>query len=274
MGREWWIMNQRLLAMLCLGFASGLPIALTSSTIQAWFTQAGVSLMAVGVLTLVGLPYIWKFLWAPLMDRPLFRSLGRRRGWILLTQSCLCGSILLLAQMDPHSEAAVMGLLALVVAFFSASQDVAIDAYRADILRPTERGLGSAYFIFAYRMAMLVSGGLALILADYCGWRLTYELVAVLLMIFMVATYFSPLPAEAALPRCGFVASIVEPFINLFKKEKILWLLLFIFFYKLGDTLALSLMSNFLLHGLGVSLTEVGLDYKINSLVAGILGAL
>ncbi|OGT45103.1 MAG: hypothetical protein A3E83_07450 [Gammaproteobacteria bacterium RIFCSPHIGHO2_12_FULL_41_20] len=273
MNQARWVINRRLFAMLYLGFASGLPLALTGSTIQAWFTQAGVSLMTVGALTLIGLPYVWKFLWAPLMDK-IVLPLGRRRGWILLTQGCLCVSILLLANMQPHTKATVMGLVALLVAFFSASQDVAIDAYRAEILLPTERGLGSAYFIFAYRMAVLVSGGLALILADYCGWHLTYQGMALLVVVLMIGTYFSPQPKEITLPKQGFIATIVEPFLNLLQRDQIMLLLLFIIFYKLGDALALSLMSNFLLHGLGFSLTEVGIAYKINSLIAGILGAL
>lgn len=264
--------NPRLLAVLLLGFSSGLPLALVGATLQAWFTQAGVSLMTIGVLTLVGIPYVWKILWAPVIDRFVPPLLGRRRGWIGLAQLGLCIALYILADMNPSASAKAMGLLALLIAFLSATQDTAIDAYKTDVLAPEERGLGSAVFIFAYRMAMLISGGLALVLADHLGWSFTYKLMAVLVGISIIATYFAPEPAEGRTPKT-FTAAIIEPFKNLFEREGIWIILLFVVFYKFGDAFALSLISNFLLHGLGFSLTQVGLAYKTMGMFATIAGA-
>jgi len=265
--------NPRMAAMLCLGFASGLPLALTGATLQAWFTEAGVSVVTIGALSLVGMPYVWKFLWAPFMDRFVPPVGGRRRGWIAITQIALSMTLLLLATLDPSSQPKTIGLLALFIAFFSASQDIAIDAYRADVLLPAERGVGAATYIFAYRMAMLISGGLALVIADYFGWRMTYQLMAVLMALSTIATYFAPDVRDISQPTQNIMATIRESFADLFQREAIGVILLFIVFYKLGDALALSLFSNFLLHGLGFSLTTVGVAYKTGSLIGTVLGA-
>lgn len=264
--------NQRLFIVTVLGFSSGLPLTLTSSTLQAWFTEAGIGVVTIGALSLVGIPYVWKFLWSPLMDWMVPPLLGRRRGWILIMQIGLCITLFWLAHLHPQVQPAMMGLLALGIAFLSASQDIAIDAYRTDVLLPEERGLGAAAYIFAYRMAMLVAGGLALIFADHFGWRLTYEWMAILLACSILATWKGPEPARSPTPK-SFMAAVIEPFADLSKRRAILVILLFIIFYKLGDALALSLMSNFLLHGIGFSLTEVGLTYKTTGLIGTIAGA-
>lgn len=265
--------NPRILTVLFLAFSSGLPLALTASTLQAWFTQAGVGLAAIGALTLVGVPYNFKFIWAPIMDRFVPPWWGRRRGWICLTQLGLCLTLFMLANLNPAVSPMLMGSLALFIAFLSASQDIAIDAYRADILLPEERGLGAAVTIFAARIAMLIAGGLALVIADHFGWRLTYELMAVLIAISIVATYFGPETEQHIKAPKNFMAAVVEPFKDLLRRESIGIILLFVIFYKIGDALALSLMSNFLLHGLGFSLTDVGIAYKTFGLFATILGA-
>lgn len=265
--------NKRLMAVLLLGFASGLPLALTNSTLQAWFTQSHVSIASIGTLTLLGLPYTLKFLWAPLMDQYGFTKLGKRRGWIALTQVGVIITLLLLANMNPENNALGMGVVALFIAFFSASQDIAYDAYRTDILTPAERGLGASYMIFGYRVAILFSGGLALLIADHWGWRITYELMAFFMFISLFITYKSPSPSELPPVSTDLFATIKAAIKDLFQREKIVLLLLFIGLYKIGDALALSLMTNFLIKGLGFSLTEVGLAYKIVSFVATILGA-
>lgn len=266
------LVNHRLLATLFLGFSSGLPLALTYSTLQAWFTYAHISIVTIGSLSLIGLPYILKFLWAPIMDHYSFKWLGKRRGWIIYTQLAVAISLALLANMDPSKEAGAMALMAFAVALFSASQDVAIDAYRTNILRPEERGLGAAYFVFAYRIAMLISGGLALIFADYLGFKVTYELMAVLILLSMLPAYFAPQTPESHSALPSIFGTIKESFIDLWQREKVILLLLFIVFYKFGDAFAVSLMTNFLLKGLGFSLTEVGTAYKIVSFIAMILG--
>lgn len=265
--------NRHFWAMLFLGFSSGLPLALTNSTLQAWFTDAGVNLLTIGVLSLVGLPYIWKFLWAPVMDRFVPPFFGRRRGWIALSQIFLCASLFFIARLNPVNQGWIIGLLALLIAFLSASQDIAIDAYRTDILAPEERSVGSAIFIFSCRIALLFSGGFSLILADHLGWQTTYELMAVILGVLVLATYWSPTIKNECLPPQNFYAAVVEPFLDLLKRDDIFLILLFIILYKIGAAFAVALMSNFLLKGLGFSLTDVGIAYKFGGFIATILGA-
>ena len=266
------IHSPRLLAILLLGFASGIPLALTGSTLQAWFTEANVSLVTVGALSLLGVPYTLKFLWAPIMDHFGLPYLGKRKGWMLLCQAALVITLLLLANMHPGEHAGVMGVVALTVAFFSASQDIAISAYQTDVLLPEERGLGASYIVLGYRIAGLISGGLALVIAQHFGWKITYEIMAALMLATMVVTYFLPSIVES--PAAARLFDTVKLALkDLYLREGVWFLLLFIFSYKLGDALALSLMTNFLLHGLGFSLTEVGVAFKVVSVIAIISGA-
>ncbi|VVC76131.1 hypothetical protein AQUSIP_14360 [Aquicella siphonis] len=266
------LMNPRLLAILAFGFASGLPLSLTGATLQAWFTEANVNLKTIGILSLLGIPYTLKFLWAPLMDHYGFTALGKRKTWIMLMQLALVIMLFVLSQMDPAVQAGSMGIAALAIAFFSASQDISINAYTTDVLTSDERGLGAAYTVFAYRIALLVSGGLALIYADYFGWEKTYECMALLMLLAMIPAYFAPRPQEAAVSAQNLYQTTRLSLVDLLKRDKMILLLLFIILYKFGDALALSLITNFLLHGLGFTLTEVGLAYKIVSFVAMILG--
>lgn len=268
-----YIKNRRILAVSLLGFSSGLPLALTGSTLQAWFTQAGVNLLAIGALSLIGLPYIWKFLWAPVLDRFVPPLLGRRRGWILIAQIGLCITLFILAQLSPDNQPSTIGVIALIIAFISASQDIATDAYRTDVLLPEERGLGAAAVTFGFRIAMLVSGGLALMMADRFGWRITYEIMAGLIALSMMATFYAPEVASLTQAPKTFFSAVVEPFADLLRRQKIVIILLFILLYKLGDALALALMSNFLLKELGFTLTDVGLAFKVFGLMATLLGA-
>ena len=169
----------RLLAILFLGFTSGLPLALTGQAMQAWLTISGVDIATIGFLGLVGVPYTFKFLWAPLMDRFELPFLGRRRGWLVLTQLMLAGVLYYMASVSPQATPLLFAAVAVSVAFFSASQDVVIDAYRTDVLEPRERGLGSSLAVFGYRLAMILSGGIALIWADQWGsWAQVYRVMA------------------------------------------------------------------------------------------------
>lgn len=267
------LINRRLIAMLFLGFSSGLPFALTGSTLQAWFTEAHINIKTIGLLSLLGIPYILKFLWAPFLDYYRFLWLGRRRGWILASQLCVAATLLFLANLNPVSQAIQMSILALAIAFFSASQDIAIDAYRTDILAPTERGLGSAYFVFAYRVAILISGGLALLSADHFGWKMTYDMMAFLILISMIPVYYSPTINEEIPTARHLFQSFSQSLQDLLQREKIIWILLFVICYRLGASLEVSLMTNFLLQGLGFSLTEVGLAYKTAGVIAAIIGS-
>ncbi|HTM63479.1 MAG TPA: MFS transporter [Gammaproteobacteria bacterium] len=265
--------NPRLMAALLLGFSSGLPLALTSSTLQAWFTSANVNLAAIGSLTLIGIPYTLKFLWSPFLDYYQIPRLGLRKGWILVMQLAVALSLLLLANMNPETQAASIMLLALITALLSATQDVAVDAYRTDILTDSERGLGAAYYVFTYRLAVVASGGFALVFADFYGWKLTYEIMALLMILVMVLTLNAPAIQHELDNEKNVWQTMMVALSDLMRHENIIILLLFVMFYKLGDALALSLMTNFLLKGLGFSLTEVGLAYKIVSFAATVLGA-
>jgi len=268
-----YVSNRRIVAVLIMAFSSGLPLALTGSTLQAWYTNAGVDILTIGTLSLVGIPYTFKFLWAPLLDRFIPPFLGRRRGWLIVTQLALCLSLLVLTFYNPFTQSKMMGVIALIIAFLSASQDIAYDAYRTDVLLPAERGLGAAALAFGYRMAMLVSGGLALVLADHIGWKLTYQFMAGLMFLFSIATLFIPeIKNDVSVPF-SFIAAIVEPFKNAWNKDRIILILLFVVLYKIGDALALSLMSNFLLRELAFSLTQIGLTFKTVGLLATLVGA-
>ncbi len=192
--------NHRIAAMLLLGFASGLPLALSTGSLQAWLTVEGINIKTIGFFALAGLPYTFKFVWAPLLDRFEPPFLGRRRGWLVLTQLGLIGACLAMAELDPTESVVGLGVVAVTIAFLSASQDIVFDAYRADLLGERERGAGAAVSVLGYRLAMLVSGGLALILADqWLGWPNTYRLMAGLFAACVVVSVFSP--SLVAAPR-------------------------------------------------------------------------
>jgi len=264
------ILNTNLLAVLMAGFASGLPLALTGATLQAWLTEANVNLLKIGALSFLGLPYIWKFLWSPLFDKYTVLLKDKRKGWMLLTQLLLAACLFAVAQFDPKHSLQIILLFMVCIAFLSASQDIVIDAYRTNILPVQTRGVGAAYFIFAYRMAMLVSGGVALLLADHYGWQATYKIMAGLMLLCVLATLLSPNVKTNPVTES---AVFKQAFKSLLQHKAIALIMFFIVFYKLGDALALSLLTNFLLHGLGFSLSQIGLAMKSVSLVATILGA-
>ncbi|MFY9347707.1 MAG: MFS transporter, partial [Orrella sp.] len=187
--------GRRVAPLLALGFASGLPLALTGGTLQAWATVENVSLQDIGFLTLVGTAYTLKFLWAPLVDRYVPPFLGRRRGWMAVTQVLLALGMVAMGQLSPADSLGPLAMLAVLVAFFSATQDIAFDAYRTDVLQAKERGAGAALSVLGYRLAMLVSGGLALILADqWLGWQNMYLAMGALMLLGVFATLAAPEP--------------------------------------------------------------------------------
>ena len=246
--------SPRVAPLLVLGFASGLPLALTSGTLQAWATVAGVPLQQIGFLTLVGTAYTLKFLWAPLVDRYAPPLLGRRRGWMLVTQVLLALAIMVMGTLSPSSALQTLALLAVLVAFLSATQDIAFDAYCTDVLRKEERGAGAAIKVMGYRVAMIVSGGLALILADqWIGWGNTYVVMGGLMLLCALATLWAPEPEHVAKPPRS---------------------LLLIVLYKLGDAFAGALSTTFLIRGAGYTPTEVGAVNKVMGMAATVVGAL
>jgi PAT family beta-lactamase induction signal transducer AmpG len=267
--------SRKIALLLLLGFASGLPLALTAGTLQAWLAAENVDIVAIGWFALVGQPYTYKFLWAPLMDRytPL-PALGRRRGWLLLTQLALAAAIAFMGTLRPQDSAWLLGATALAVAFLSASQDIVFDALRADWLEREERGAGAAVSVLGYRVAMLVSGAGALILADQgLGWSGTYWLMAMLMGIGMVASWLVVEPEGASAPRT-LDEAVLRPFAEFFSRHGALALLVLVVLYKLGDAFAGNLTTAFLLRGPGFSLTEVGALNKGFGLAATIVGAL
>ncbi|CAK0739930.1 muropeptide:H(+) symporter [Gammaproteobacteria bacterium] len=270
--------STRMTLMLALGFTSGLPLALTGGTLQAWLTTAGVDLTTIGVFTLVGLPYTLKFLWAPLMDRYVPPWLGRRRGWMLTTQILLGICILALATVDPVEAPVTLAVLALLVAFASASQDVTVDAYRAEVLAPTERGLGAAVSVVGYRIAMLLTGAGALVAAQFLGFPTVYVLAAGLLIVGLGATAFGPEPvaidAEHGIPPRSLRAAVEEPLREFFARPGAQALLGLIVLYKLGDAFAGSLTTAFLIRGVGFGVGEVGAINKGLGLISLLLGGL
>lgn len=267
--------SRRIAAVLLLGFSSGLPLALTAGTLQAWLAVEDVDIKTIGLFTLVGQPYTYKFLWAPLMDRFSLPFLGRRRGWLIITQCALLGAIALMGTMSPRESPWLLAGLALGIAFLSASQDIVFDAYRTDILREVERGAGAAISVLGYRVAMLVSGGGALILADqFLGWNAMYFLMAALMGIGMVATWFAPEPEDGARAPGTLASAVSEPFREFFAREGAWLVLLLIVLYKLGDAFAGSLTTAFLIQGPGFSATDVGAVNKVLGLAATIVGAL
>ncbi|WP_447980441.1 AmpG family muropeptide MFS transporter [Candidatus Nitrospira bockiana] len=266
--------NRRTAVMLPLGFASGLPLALTAGTLQAWLTVAEVDLRTIGIFTLVGLPYTLKFLWAPLMDRFVPPWLGRRRGWMLAAQLALFAGIAAMASVDPARAPVLLAALAVAVAVTSASQDIVFDAYRTDVLKPKERGFGAAVSVTGYRVAMLVSGAGALIVAGHLGWSQTYFLIGSLMLIGVGATLLSPEPEIPVNPPATLGEALYGPIREFFSREPAVVLLLLIVLYKLGDAFAGSLTTAFLIRGMGFDAADVGLVNKGMGMGATILGAL
>ncbi|MEJ2696539.1 MAG: MFS transporter, partial [Candidatus Sulfobium sp.] len=266
--------NRRIGVMVLMGFASGLPLALTAGTLQAWMAVDGVDLRTIGVFALVGMPYTLKFLWSPLMDRFVPPWLGRRRGWIVFTQMVLIMGIAAMGFSHPKAAPLVLAGLALLVSFSSASQDIVIDAYRTDVLHEEERGAGAAVFVTGYRIAMLVSGALALILSDRIGWRATYVVMAAVMSTGVVSTLFGPEPERKALPPKTIKEAVWGPLKDFVSRRRALMLLLLIVLYKLADAYAGSLTTAFLIRGVGFSPTDVGTVNKAFGLVATIVGAM
>ena len=250
--------NRRIGIMLPLGFASGLPLALTSGTLQAWLTVAGLDLKTIGIFTLVGLPYTLKFLWAPLMDHLVPPWLGRRRGWMLVMQLSVALGLVAMAVTGPGQRPEILGVLALVVAFLSASLDIVFDAYRTDLFLRPERGFGAAVWVNGYRCALLFASAGALLLADHIGWQNTYLLLAAVMAAGVVTILVSPEPSEPSATPASLAEAVGGPLKEFFTRPGVVGLLALIVFYKLGDAVAASLQTAFLIGGMGFSVSDVG----------------
>jgi len=262
------------LAALFLGISSGFGFAMIGATLTTRLAQHGVTRSTVTAFALTILAYNFKFLWAPLMDRFGLPWLGRRRGWILAAQLGLLAGILALAMMEPGRMPVAVAVMALTVAFLSASHDIVFDAYRTDVLKPEERGIGAGVSVTGYRLAMLVSGAGALILSEQIGWHATYILMAGCLLVGVAATLASPEPADPGKPPKSLSDAVLGPILQYFSKNMAVGLLLLIVLYKLGDAFAASLTTAFLIRGVHFTPTDVGLVNKGMGLGATIVGAL
>jgi PAT family beta-lactamase induction signal transducer AmpG len=262
-----------MLIVLLTGFSSGLPLLLIGSTLKAWMTDLKMDLTTIGFFSLVGLPYTLKFLWSPLMDRFTIPRLGRRRGWALLAQAGVMASLVGLAFSDPRQSPAAVGALAVLTAFFSASQDIALDAYRREVLRNEELGLGSSLFVNGYRLAMLFSGAVALYLADRMSWRDVYLLMAAVMLVGVATILAAPEPRIDGPPPASMRIAVVAPFADFFQRHGAWLVLAFILLYKLGDSMASEMtMPMYLL--VGYTKTQVGVVAKGIGIWATILGGL
>ncbi|MBI5521436.1 MAG: AmpG family muropeptide MFS transporter [Desulfarculus sp.] len=266
----------RMAASLLMGFSCGLPLLLTISLLQAWLTERGVDLATIGLFTLVGLPYTLKFLWAPLLDRYTPPFLGRRRGWMLLSQLCLALAIAALGLCDPLGHPWLLAVTALAVAFFSATQDIVVDAYRREDLTDNELGLGSSLYVNGYRVGMLLASGGGLVLADHLSFAAVYAIMAACMLVGIVTTLAVKEPKVAEGQPQSLREAVVEPFVEFFSRAGIKWglgVLAFILLYKIGDTMAAALTTPFYLD-LGFSKTQIGAVVKLFGFWATLGGAL
>jgi PAT family beta-lactamase induction signal transducer AmpG len=277
--RETWreaLFNRRMLICIGTGFSSGLPLYLLLNLLPAWLRSEQVDLKSIGLFALIQLPYTWKFLWSPLMDRYGLPLLGRRRGWMLLTQVLLLVSIPAFGVFHPTRDIWSIAWLSIAVAFFSASQDIVLDAYRREILPDPELGLGNAVHVNAYRISSLVPGALSLILADLVPWGTVFALTALFMVPGIVMTLIVGEPMISRSAPKTLREAVIEPFHEFITRagwREALLVLLFIFLYKLGDSMATALATPFYLD-LGFTKTEIGVIAKNAGLWASVAGGM
>jgi PAT family beta-lactamase induction signal transducer AmpG len=259
-------------AVLFLSFASGLPLNLTSFTLQAWLATAGLTIQTIGLFSLAALPYNFKFLWAPFLDRYLPPILGRRRGWILIFQACLTVCIAVMGFSSPAKAPYVLFGIAVLLAFLSASQDIVIDAYRVDTIPASERALAAGAATFGYRTAAMMAGAVLVYIAAYIDWQPAFMFVACLMAATMIATLRAPEPTMPGRAPRTLADAVWHPLREGLKQPGIWGFLALVLLYKVGDALALSLYSTFMLKGVGFSLQELSVAGKLNMTVSTIIG--
>ncbi len=262
-----------MLVSLLMGFSCGLPLLLTITVLQAWMQEVGVDIKVIGLFSLVGLPYTLKFLWAPVMDRFTLPFLGRRRGWLLLFQIILMLAIAGLGLTDPVADPYLVAVVAFLVTFFSASQDIVVDAYRREDLADNELGLGSSLYVNGYRIGMLVAGSGGLILADHIPFSMVYLILAAVMLVGVITTLFSREPEITSGTPTDFREAVIGPFVDYFSRPGAWLLLAFILFYKIGDQMATTMTMPFYLE-IGFSKTEIGTVVKLFGFWATIGGGL
>jgi PAT family beta-lactamase induction signal transducer AmpG len=267
------VFSVRMLSMLLVGYASGLPLLLIGSTLQAWMTDEGVDLTAVGMVSLLGLPYVFKFLWAPLLDRYTLPFLSRRKGWMVLFQVLIVICIVGLAFSNPKENLNLVSLWAFLIALFSASQDVVIDAYRREVLPDEELGLGSSLYVTGYRIAMLASGALALIIAQSTPWKDTYLILAGLMAPSILFTLVSTSENKHIPIPANLKQAVIGPLAEFFQRKGAWIMLLFILLYKVGDSMASNMTTPFILD-IGYQKADIGYVAKTFGMIATIVGGI
>jgi MFS transporter, PAT family, beta-lactamase induction signal transducer AmpG len=278
----------RMLAVLFMGFSSGLPLPLTFGTLSFWLAETGSTRTSIGLFALIGISYSFKFLWSPFIDRlPLpwiTRSFGRRRGWALTLQGLLALAILALGFTDPRTDLGLVALCAVIVAFLSASQDIVIDAYRIELLKPEEQGAGAAATQWGYRFGMIASSAGALFLAEFGGWTIAFTAMAALMGVGMLTVLFTPEPvasAAAMAPMPGDTTAervwawiqraVLAPFADFMTRPGWVAILIFVVLYKFGDALA-GVMANPFYVAMGFTKLEVASISKVFGVVATLAG--
>jgi PAT family beta-lactamase induction signal transducer AmpG len=269
------LLNKRMLICIFTGFSSGLPLYILISLLPAWLKSEGVSLKEIGLFALIGLPFTWKFIWAPLFDRYAL-PFGRRRGWLLITQIGLLITLPVFGFFHPQLDIRTIAFFCVLVAFLSASQDVVLDAYRRELLPDVELGFGNAVHVNAYKIASLVPGSLSLILADHMDWSSVFTITALFMLPGLVMTLLITEPALKNVAPKTLRAAVIEPFQEFIRRNGIksaLTVLLFIFLYKLGDSMATALATPFYLE-MGFTKTEIGLVAKNAGLWPSVIGGM
>ena len=270
------VLNRRMLICAFTGFTSGLPLYVLIQLVPAWLRTEGIGLAEIGFFALVQFPYTWKFLWSPFMDRFTMPFLGRRRGWMLVTQLALFASIAAMGLLEPALSIWTVAYLSAALAFFSASQDIVLDAYRRELLPDIELGLGNAIHVQTYRLSGLVPGSLALILADHLPWHSVFVIVAAFMVVGLALTLLIDEPAARPDAPRTMREAVINPFVDFVGRQgpgAALLVLAFLFFYKLGDNMATALQTPFFID-VGFTLTQIGSIAKFASLVAVIVGGL
>ncbi|MEQ1741009.1 MAG: AmpG family muropeptide MFS transporter [Candidatus Nitrotoga sp.] len=269
------LFTRRMLICVFTGFSSGLPLYLLFNLVPAWLRSEQVDLKTIGLFALIQFPYTWKFLWSPLLDRYVLPLLGRRRGWMLLTQLGLLAVIASMGAFSPQSDLRTIAYIATLLAFLSATQDIVLDAYRRELLEESELGLGNAVHVNAYRIAGLVPGSLSLILADFMPWSIVFIITALFMLPGMAMTLMVKEPLNINPPK-SLRDAVVEPFHEFITRhgwQSALLILTFLFFYKLGDSMCTALATPFYMD-MGFSKTQIGLIAKNAGLWPAVIGGL
>lgn len=266
--------SRRVAIMVGLGVASALPNSLADSTLSAWMSMLKVDIKTIGYFSLVMLPYNFKFLWAPFLDRYRLPFLGRRRGWMLAFLLAAAGCVFLLGASDPSANVRLVATLAFGVAFLGASFDVVNDAYKTDVLRPEERAAGNAAYTIGWRIALLLTGSVALVLSEWLPWRFVYTGLGCMLIVGVLCTLAGPEPEQVVAAPRTFLKAVIEPFIDFFRRPRSVVVLAFMVFYSFGDTIVSKMLYPFYLQKVGFRPFELGTINKLTVTAATIAGAL